>query len=533
MSSSSLVTAIHPAADGVELLTIVALIAVTLGAFVSILAVKLYLRLRDTRRQAQTDAESARGQIAFRDALLSSDGEAVTVLGSLPSLATDSAERANALLKSAMEGPDSRRVTEALSMLIAHGTPFRFTARTDSLEDAVALRGSTVWNRAVAFVRRCAAPAPVLDYLEVLDTVPVPVWIRGADMALRWGNKAFLNVADATSLQNALATNASLQRSELDLAAAAVEVGQIEAIRFALVDGERRAFTIKFVRLADASVVGVGVDMTEKSKAEGRLRLHIDATMDMLEGIPFGVAVFAMDKRLESWNARYARIWGFQEGWLESRPSCADVLDRLRETRQLPEQQDYAAWKTGQLALFEHGAHQREEFWHLAQGRSLKVTTRPHLLGGVVVMVEDITETLALETSFKMLLQVQRATLDTVEDAMAVFAPDGRLVLFNRSFAAMWRFAEAELDARPHFTRLAQLAEARLGRDAIWSIVGTGIQSAEPERCNEWGKATRADGRSISLSMSRLPNGATIATFCDLTDLERFQQAAKASHAAA
>jgi hypothetical protein len=49
--------------------------------------------------------------------------------------------------------------------------------------------------------------------------------------------------------------------------------------------------------------------------------------------------------------------------------------------------------------------------------------------------------------------------------------------------------------------------------------------SAEPERCNDWGKAVRADGRIISLSMSRLPNGATIATFCDLGDLQKFEDA--------
>ncbi|HWA89426.1 MAG TPA: PAS-domain containing protein [Rhizomicrobium sp.] len=532
-SAQTLIPSIHPAADGIALLTTIALIAIALGLAASVLALKLHLRLRETRRQTRAGEESARAQIAFRDALLESDGEAVTVLGGLPAGSSECAERANALLKSAMDGPDSRRVAEALSMLIAHGTPFRLTALTQSQEGAVALRGATVWNRAVAFVRNCAIPAPVMDYLGALDVLPIPVWVRGPDLALRWGNRAFLDVADAAGLQHALTRNASLQRSEHDLAASALECGSIEATRYALVDGERRAFAIKFVRLADSSVAGVAVDMTGRARAEGQLRLHIDASADMLEGLPLAVAIFGKDKRIESWNARYAQTWGFDDAWLETGPSRGDVLDRLRQTRQLPEQQDYAGWKAGQLAMFEDDARQREEFWHLAQGRSLKVTTRPHALGGVVVMVEDATEALALETSFKMLLQVQRATLDAVDDGMAVFAPDGRLVLFNRSFAKLWRFTEEELNARPHFGRLAQLAEARLGKDAIWSIVGTGIQSVEPERCNEWGKAKRADGRMISLSMSRLPNGATIASFCDLTDLEKFQKEVAGAHAAA
>ena len=43
-----------------------------------------------------------------------------------------------------------------------------------------------------------------------------------------------------------------------------------------------------------------------------------------------------------------------------------------------------------------------------------------------------------------------------------------------------------------------------------------------PESFGEWGKTRRADGRIISLSLSRLPNGATVVTFTDLTDLEQF-----------
>jgi hypothetical protein len=107
-------------------------------------------------------------------------------------------------------------------------------------------------------------------------------------------------------------------------------------------------------------------------------------------------------------------------------------------------------------------------------------------------------------------------------------------VLFNANFAKLWHFADEELLSQPHFTKIANLAESRLGHDGIWSIVSTGIASAEPERCNDWGKAVRADGRVISLSMSRLPNGATIATFSDMTDLERFrEEQAKKPHAAA
>jgi PAS fold len=117
---------------------------------------------------------------------------------------------------------------------------------------------------------------------------------------------------------------------------------------------------------------------------------------------------------------------------------------------------------------------------------------------------------------------VVRATLDTVEDGVAIFWPDGRLVLYNTAFAKLWRLTADALSGEPHLTKLAKLSETQTGPSAVWSIVSAGVASEAPERCNEWGKCRRADGRTISVSMSRLPNGATAVTFADVTDIERY-----------
>ena len=525
---------LHPAADGASMMMIIAIGAIFVGLAVSMLAAWLHVRLINQKRWSQSQLRHADSQVAFRDALLATGSEAIVVL-SPEARQSKSAGGANALLMMAMNGADSRRVAAALDALTQEGQSFELVARGVDAGEIIAIRGRTIAGRAVAYARNMGPAVPALDYNMLLDAVPAPVWVRGPDLALRWGNRAFLETAGAPNLQAALTANAALQRSETDLVAAVLEAGtDLEATRYALVDGERRAFSLKFVRLSDSSVAGFAIDMTEKARAEGRLRLHQDAAADMLEGMSGAIAIFDGAQRLESYNSAYARMWGFEDEWLETHPTLGEVLDRLREARKLPEQHDNAAWKAAQLRLFETCVQPHEEAWHLAGGLSLRVVIRPHLLGGLVFMIEDISEKLRLEASFKLLLQVQRATLDTVEDAIAIFGPDGRLVLFNTHFARLWHFEEDELQTQPHFTKVASLAEARLGRDGIWGIVSAGIASAEPERCNDWGKAIRADGRFISLSMSRLPNGATIATFCDLTDLKNFEDAsAEASHVAA
>jgi PAS domain-containing protein len=242
----------------------------------------------------------------------------------------------------------------------------------------------------------------------------------------------------------------------------------------------------------------------------------------MFNKFSVAIAVFGADQRLLSCNSRYSRLWNISQDWLNMRPTQGDILDRLRESRSLPEQRDFAAWKKATLERFEDNSITREEFWHLPNGRSLRVASYPHLQGGMFFTFEDVSETLALKASNAALAAVQRATLDSMEDAIAIFEPDGRLTLSNRAFAKLWCLTDEELVNAPHFTRLASLCEARNGYDRTWDFIATAIGSQDPETHKEWNGITRADDKVLSLAPSRLPNGSTMITFRDTTDVERF-----------
>ena len=75
----------------------------------------------------------------------------------------------------------------------------------------------------------------------------------------------------------------------------------------------------------------------------------------------------------------------------------------------------------------------------------------------VFVLFQDITERLRLESSLNLLTQVQKATLDTLDEGIAIFGTDGRLVLHNALFARMWKLSEDELGGQPHFAEIANV----------------------------------------------------------------------------
>ena len=83
----------------------------------------------------------------------------------------------------------------------------------------------------------------------------------------------------------------------------------------------------------------------------------------------------------------------------------------------------------------------------LPDGRTLRVVRQPHPLGGVLLLFSDITDELKLRSRFNAQIQVQTATLDKLNDAVAVFGSDGRIRLHNEAFDAFWGVTGEALDA--------------------------------------------------------------------------------------
>ena len=502
------------------------------GTFSILWGCWMHARLRNLRQAIEMERATVAVTQSFQEALLSSFIHGVVVLRGGDQDRQYFGE-ARALYESCMDNPQAGKVIRAIDDLVEEGTPFTLSLRT--YEGNLALRGMPVAGRAVLYINRDGGTGNQTGYREILDALPIPVWTRGGANAIAWANRAFLSILGFASLEEAVAANAALEWSERDLTIRALESRQaVECRASVIVDGESRVYSMGLSPMSESMVAGFATDVTDFIRIESKLQLISDAQEDMIEHIPFAMATFDAERRLVSYNNAYAEMWELQRSWLESNPSYGDILDRLRDRRRLPEQRSFPEWKAEQLKVFETAERRGEEFWHLPNGKSIRIVIQPHLAGGVFALFQDITDHLRLESSLNLLTQVQKATLDTLDEGVAIFGTDGRLVLHNALFAKMWTLSEAELASQPHFAEIANICTSRIGRDGIWGIVSCGVNSATPESFGEWGKTRRADGRLISLALSRLPNGATVVTFTDLTDLEQFDALAPgASHAAA
>ena len=503
-----------------DLLLIVA--ATSFALAMTIWALTEHRSTQALRHALRASAERTRALVAAREAWISAARESLLVFNpgaSEPVTFGDGAQ----LLQDCLTGPDAAAVDAALKGLTGEGIAFELVCRSEQ-KRSISVRGRPAGGSLLVFLDEQHELPESLDFRSALNAMPLPAWIRDRNLALRFVNRAFLAVAGASE-EAVYSSNAAFDRSERDLAAAAQGGSEvIEATRFAVLSGTRRALAFTLSPLDDGGVAGSAVDVTRQTEAETRLRQHISAHADILDRMATSVAMFGPDRRLVFHNPAFAELWGLPKSWLDSRPTHAEFLDRLRELRKLPEQTDFRAWKQIQAKAFEN-RQATEERWHLAGGQSLRVTAQPQPAGGIAFLFEDVSERLRLESSYNTLMKVQEASLDTLQEGVAVFGPDGRLKLRNLAFARIWRFETAELAGEPHLKKLTEACRSKFGGDRVWEVVTASVTSAGPSRSREWNEMERSDGTIIRLSISPLPDGATFVSFADITDRFRIETA--------
>jgi signal transduction histidine kinase len=505
----------------------VVLTAIAAGAVAMAIAVGMWALAEQNvtarlRRSLKVAGARTRAAVGERDALLGAAREALIVWGR-DGAGPYSYGGGEALLDSCLKGAQATELSTALDELSERGAGFAFTVH-DALERRVSVRGRAVGGMAAVWIEpETQAATGLTDFRAILDALPVPVWLRDRTLALVWGNRAFLAAAGAADLEAANREQVALERTERDLAASARAQSQaLEAKRFAIVAGQRRALAFTEMPV-EAGVVGTANDVTEVVAGEARLQQHIDAHTDTLDKLATAVAIFDRDQKLNFYNRAFAKLWNLPETWLDTHPGDGEVLDRLREARKLPEQRDYQGWKRERLALYQTARdYPSEELWHLPGGKTLRVVAQPHPFGGLTFLYEDVTERITLESSYNTLIKVQSATLNTLQEGVAVFGPDGKLKLHNAAFAKIWDLNAKDLTGEPHVRAIAAGCADKFGDTTVWErLIQNIVSGANVQR--DMGEIERNDRTILSIALAPLPDGATLVTFADVTDRFRIE----------
>ncbi|MEQ1523979.1 MAG: PAS domain-containing protein, partial [Aestuariivirga sp.] len=185
----------------------------------------------------------------------------------------------------------------------------------------------------------------------VLDSAPLPIWLRDGDGRLSWVNQAYVKAVelpDSASVLRSLIEVAAPER--IDTTKADPKIGLLGRTH-AVFAGAMRALNIHEVALPEGKA-GFAVDVSELEEIEKELDRHIKAHASTLNKLDTAIAIFGPDQRLRFHNMAFAQLWPLDGKWLDMHPTDGEILDRLRTQRCIPEQANYREWRAKQLSSY-------------------------------------------------------------------------------------------------------------------------------------------------------------------------------------
>ncbi len=373
------------------------------------------------------------------------------------------------------------------------------------------------------------------------DLLPAPVWMRDNKTDLVWCNRAYAAALE-TSAASVVAEQKELPQSSKSAAAkkatpaqrplgrglaqAALDSGAAQVTQaHVILSGARRLLQVQEAPLAGLGMtIGMAQDLTREEELETEQRRHGAANKELLEHLGSAIAIFNADQKIEFFNGAFAQLWQLEDRWLNTGPKLGDIMEKLRETRRLPEQADFRKFKQAWLNMFTSLISAYEDMMYLPDGRALRVLAVPHPLGGLMMTFEDVTSTLELESSYNTLIAVQRETLANLAESVAVFGSDGRLKLWNPPFARLWGLHPEDLDGNPHITRVVDRMKPFFS-EADWpqqreTLIGLGIGRTE-----QTGRIPRTDQSLVDYGTVPLPDGGVLIAQTDVTNTVRVETA--------
>ncbi|HET9067572.1 MAG TPA: PAS-domain containing protein [Amaricoccus sp.] len=398
------------------------------------------------------------------------------------------------------------------------GTAYEIVGEPRGAAALVSIRPATDEARALADAEaELARAGDELGFLrEVLDRAPVMAWSCGADGQVAWANAPYRDRFDAPAgeLPDHRIANAFAQVvEEVPL----TPRGPGSRRRVAVAgrdDTEPRWCELTETPGPAGGTFGFALDADDLVAAEASLRRFVETLTETFAHLPIGLAVFDKNRRLGLFNPALTDLVKIDAVWLAGRPSLRDFLERLRETRQMPEQKDFASFRR-KLGELEEGAREGtyEENWQLPSGKIFRVTGRPHPQGALAFLFEDISSSIILERRYRSELELSQATLDRMSEAVAVFDASGMLVFVNSAFESLWGLDPMESLSGPGVAELCALWSGRCAATDAWARLAE-FATAEAEARASWTAGIEiAGGPRLELLVAPLPDTSALVVF--------------------
>ncbi|WP_121634429.1 PAS-domain containing protein [Tropicibacter alexandrii] len=270
---------------------------------------------------------------------------------------------------------------------------------------------------------------------------------------------SLINPADSLERQNAklqIIAEALMKRVEYGSEQSSAAYAQFE--RAALLERRVRERTLELERTLDL----LHESNAQLARANDETEAARRNLADAIETVSEGFALFDPADVLVMCNSRFCR--DFRDTARDLRPGTpfAGYVDRVSRSRYLALPQGTTAEAWAAQRIRRHVDRHVMFNVQLAQGRWLQVSEHRTANGGTVVLQTDVTDLIRLERAERERLKDKqarmiRATLDHLNQGVAIFDENGRLVGWNAKMAGLLELPARRLQLGASFNTLLDL----------------------------------------------------------------------------
>ena len=271
----------------------------------------------------------------------------------------------------------------------------------------------------------------------------------------------------------------------------------------------------------DNSIILTAEDKTDEDSRNQLLDKQNETNLQLMNRLNSPVAIFSQDRSLVFFNSAFQSFSMMPHKYLNSKPTESEILDNMRQKELLPYQANFQEWKKKQLNIYET-LNDREQWWYLQDGRTLRILSQPNPMGGVTHIFENHTERLALENEAKLMGEIQKQTIDSLSEGIVLFGIDGKIKLHNPKFTELWETEESLIGM--HIKSFIKVME-KSGKSEIFDEIYHNVVSSGVDRKEYSNILNCGNNKIIYYQSSILPDRSILYTFNDITDSKKIEEA--------
>ena len=320
--------------------------------------------------------------------------------------------------------------------------------------------------------------------------------------------------------------------------------------RIRVASGEYRWVHDQAISLRDAHgrvwrLVGAIGDVTELKAREREVEVERDRALtaqtmfeSAIEAMTEGFALFDAQDRIAVCNNRYRTWFGEVEEMVRPGTGFEAILRAAHGRGMFPlADPDVEVWMAGVLEARRDAGSGGPRMQYLASGVWLQVSDHRLPDGSLVSIYTDVSDLKLRERELdaamqrtNALLAEFNAVLDTIDYAVLFMGPELEARIANRAFKSMWGFTDEQLATGPTMGELVRNVWERgltsVPAEELDGYVAQRVEAAKRGDVPAF-EMNLTDGRILLFQCKALSDGGRMATYFDISELRRAQQAAE------